>query len=433
MNSVTQQHQPPLHAPLRPRRIAVISVHTSPLAAPGGRESGGMNIYVRELSRELGARGYVVDVFTRRTSADGPQTQPFGPNARVINLRAGAAGVVEKGDLAGHLEEFQSNLLQFVAAEGATYDMVHSHYWLSGTVALELSERWHTPHVAMFHTLGEVKNRARRSEHESIERIDTERQIAQRADRIVVASEHEKHLLMSLYGADAGSISVVPCGVDLDLFSPMDKEIARKGLGLRDGERIILFVGRIEPLKGIDILISAAAQLHDDENFRVLIVGGDAHAAQRIEELREHAARLGVDHHISFVGAVPHADLPEYYNAADVCVVPSYYESFGLVAVEAMACGTPVVASRVGGLTSTVSDGETGYLIPWRCPEPFAERLELLLDNDELRASFGRAGREAVERFRWANVADAVAGIYDALLTAPAYRPLPPGPRSPGN
>ena len=196
------------------------------------------------------------------------------------------------------------------------------------------------------------------------------------------------------------------------------KSFARRRLGLRSSERIILFVGRIEPLKGIDILIDTAAQLHEDENFVVLIVGGDARAREQMEALRSQAEVLGVDHHISFVGAVEHHDLPLYYNAADVCVVPSHYESFGLVAVESMACGTPVVASRVGGLTTTIADGETGYLIPWRCAEPFAERLELLLDNDELRASFGRAGREAVERFRWSHVADAVASLYDDVLAA---------------
>ncbi len=293
---------------------------------------------------------------------------------------------------------------------------MHSHYWLSGVAASELAARWGIPHVAMFHTLGEVKNRARHTEHEPDRRIAAEREIASAADRIVVASQHEKHLLTSLYGADAARIAVVPCGVDLDIFAPMDREVARARLKLSDSERVILFVGRIEPLKGIDILISAAAQLHEHENFIVLIVGGDEHATARIDELRALARRLDVDHHISFVGAVRHEDLPMYYNAADVCVVPSYYESFGLVAVESMACGTPVVASRVGGLTSTVSDGETGYLIPWRCPEPFAERLELLLDNDELRASFGRAGREAVERFRWSNVADAVYDLYEGLV-----------------
>ena len=403
-----------------PMRIAVISAHTSPLATLGGRETGGMNVYVRELSRELGARGYAVDVFTRRDSAEAPAVQPIGPNARVIHVAAGPPASIEKETIPSHLDEFERNVVAFVEAEGIAYDMVHSHYWMSGVAAMRLAARWEVPHVAMFHTLGEVKNRARSSEHEPASRIDAERVIATRADRIVVASQHERHLLTSLYGARDASIAVVPCGVDLDLFSPMDKEFARRRLGLRDAERIILFVGRIEPLKGIDILISAAAQLHEDENFAVLIVGGDARAEAQIEELRSLAARLGVDHHISFVGAVEHDKLPLYYNAADVCVVPSYYESFGLVAVESMACGTPVVASRVGGLTSTINDGETGYLIPWRCPEPFAERLELLLDNDELRASFGRAGREAVERFRWANVADAVAALYDSLLPASA-------------
>ena len=413
------------HDSARRRRIAVISVHTSPLAALGGRETGGMNVYIRELSRELGSRGYAIDVFTRWASEDAPETQPFGPNVRVVHIPAGPRAAIEKEAIATHLDEFESNLLAFVESEGLQYEMVHSHYWMSGAVAARASVLWGVPHVAMFHTLGEVKNRARSSEHEPASRIAAEREIAASADRIIVASKHEQHLLTALYGADAERIAVVPCGVDLDLFSPMDKEFARRRLGLRDGERVILFVGRIEPLKGIDILIAAAAQLHEDENFAVLIVGGDARADAQIAELRAQATRLGVDHHISFVGAVEHTELPVYYNAADVCVLPSYYESFGLVAVESMACGTPVVASRVGGLTSTVSDGETGYLIPWRCPEPFAERLELLLDNDELRASFGRAGREAVERYRWANVADAVAALYDELLERPIAQRVP--------
>ena len=397
------------------RRIAVISAHTSPLAALGGRETGGMNVYVRELSRELGARGFAVDVFTRRTSEHDPEVQPFGPNARVVNLSAGPARIIDKDLIPSHLGEFERALVAFAGREGVRYDLVHSHYWMSGVAGMRLAERWRVPHVTMFHTLGEVKKRARATEHETPARIEAEREIAAAADRIVVASGHEKHLLVTLYDADAAKIAVVPCGVDLELFVPMDKATARRKLGVPDGERIILFVGRIEPLKGIDILINAAAQLHEDENFRVLIVGGDIRAEAEIAALRALAERLDVDHHVSFVGAVAHEELPLYYNAADVCVMPSYYESFGLVAIEAMACGTPVVASRVGGLTTTVSDGETGYLIPWRCPEPFAERLELLLDNDELRASFGRAGREAVERFRWANVGEAVAALYGEL------------------
>jgi D-inositol-3-phosphate glycosyltransferase len=417
---MTTTYGPTTPARSRPsgRRIAVLSVHTSPLATLGGRETGGMNVYVRELSQALGARGYAVDVFTRRDSAEAPRVQPFGPNARVISIDAGPAAAIEKEAIPAHLGEFEANVIEFAADEGVTYDVVHSHYWMSGVVGVRLAKLWSAPHAVMFHTLGEVKNRARATEHEPAARIDAEREIAGAADRIVVASEHEKHLLTALYGARAGAISVVPCGVDLDVFFPIDKPSARRELGLAAHDRIVLFVGRIEPLKGIDVLIGAAAQLHEDENLCVLIVGGDERAADEIATLRAQAEDLGIADHISFVGSVDHAKLPLYYNAADVCVVPSYYESFGMVAVEAMACGTPVVASRVGGLTSTITDGETGFLIPWRCPDPFAERMELLLDNDELRRSFGLAAREAAERYRWENVADAVAALYESLLAA---------------
>jgi D-inositol-3-phosphate glycosyltransferase len=267
----------------------------------------------------------------------------------------------------------------------------------------------------MFHTLGEVKNRARVTEHEAPLRLQAEHRLAREADRIVCASEHERHLLSRLYDADPERIAVVPCGVDLDLFHPEDKEAARRALGYND-ERIILFVGRIEPLKGIDILIGAAAQLAEESDCYVLIVGGDRHSRRQVSHLQGLASDLGIGERVCFLGAVDHEKLPLYYNAADVCVVPSFYESFGLVALEAMACGTPVVASRVGGLTGTVRDGETGYLISWRCPEPFAERLELLLGNDALRRRFGEAAREVVERYRWTNVAEAVAGLYGELL-----------------
>jgi D-inositol-3-phosphate glycosyltransferase len=399
------------------RRVAMISYHTSPLAPLGGRDTGGMNVYVRQLSRELGQRGFQVDVFTRRQDASSPQVVPAGENVRVVYLDAGPPRSVEKARLHQHLAEFEENLVRFAAQDGRTpaYDLLHSHYWLSGWVALRLQERWGVPHVTMFHTLGEVKNRARVTEHEAPLRIRVERRLAQEADRIVCASEHEKHLLTRLYDAEPGRVAVVPCGVDLDLFRPQDKGAARQALGLSD-ERIILFVGRIEPLKGIDILINAVAQLEDGADFHVLIVGGDRRSQRQVSHLQELASGLGIGERVCFLGAVDHEKLPLYYNAADVCVVPSYYESFGLVALEAMACGTPVVASRVGGLTGTVKDGETGYLISWRCPEPFAERLELLLGNETLRHRFGESAREVVERYRWTNVAHAVLGLYEELL-----------------
>jgi D-inositol-3-phosphate glycosyltransferase len=400
------------------RRVAMISYHTSPLAPLGGPETGGMNVYVRHLSRELGQRGFLVDVFTRRQDASTPDVIEDGENVRVVHLEGGPPRPVDKGRLHQHLEEFEENLVRFASAGGdhaPTYDLLHSHYWLSGSVALRLQERWGLPHVTMFHTLGEVKNRARVTERETPLRLRVEQQLARQAERIVCASQHEKHLLVRLYDADPERIAVVPCGVDLDLFRPQDKETARRALGYSD-ERIILFVGRIEPLKGIDILINAVAQLGEESDFHVLIVGGDRRSRKQVSHLQGLASDLGVGERVCFLGAVDHEQLPLYYNAADVCVVPSYYESFGLVALEAMACGTPVVASRVGGLTGTVRDGETGYLISWRCPEPFAERLELLLGNEALRRRFGEAAREVVERYRWANVAEAVVALYRELL-----------------
>lgn len=398
-------------------RIAVLSYHTSPLAPLGGRETGGLNVYVRELAGELAGRGHQVDVFTRRGDREAPDIEPLGGGARLVHIDAGPAEYVAKETLAAYIDEFEAGVAAFAEREGITYDVVHSHYWLSGVAGERLKTRWRVPHVAMFHTLGEVKNRSRISELEPAPRIDGERAIAQGAERVVVASRDEQELLVRLYGADADHISVVPCGVNLDLFQPVEKEEARRKLALHDDDRILLFVGRLEPLKGVDILLGAAAQLESETDCFVLVIGGDSSAkGGEMAHLRHLASELGISERVNFLGAVDHEKLPLFYSAADVCVVPSFYESFGLVALEAMACGTPVVASRVGGLTATVRDGETGYLIPWRCPEPFAERLELLLGNEELRRAFGEQARVAVERFRWSNVADAVLGVYGELI-----------------
>jgi D-inositol-3-phosphate glycosyltransferase len=271
----------------------------------------------------------------------------------------------------------------------------------------------------MFHTLGEIKNRASHEEHESELRIRCESEVLQDADRVICATDQERASLRQLYGAPDAKVAVIPLGVDLERFQPADKLDARAALGLKQ-ERIILFVGRIEPLKGLDILINAASLLESDVECSVLIVGGDESSQPQIRELTQLARDRGIEHRVAFAGSVDHEKLPLYYNAADVCVVPSHYESFGLVAVEAMASGVPVVASRVGGLSGTVKDGETGYLIPWLCPEPFAERIELLLENEPLRQSLGEAAREAMVRYRWENVAAAVLDLYHELIDHPA-------------
>jgi D-inositol-3-phosphate glycosyltransferase len=405
------------------QRVAVISAHTSPLARPGGAKSGGLNVYVLELTRQLAAKGCQVDIFTRATAPEQPQVIEIEPGLRAINLPAGPLESLGPEQLYEHLDAFYEALLDFNRTDGAAYDIVHSHYWLSGLVSMRLKALWGVPHVVMFHTLGEIKNRASYGEHESDLRIRSETDILRDADSVICATELERVALCQVYGVPGdkieAKISVIPLGVDLDRFRPAEKQDARDALGLKD-ERIILFVGRIEPLKGVDILINAAALLESDVECTVLIVGGDDSTQTRVAELRDLARDRGIEHRVAFVGAVDHETLPLYYNAADVCVVPSHYESFGLVAVEAMASGVPVVASRVGGLTGTVKDGETGYLIPWLCPEPFAERIELLLENEPLRQNLGEAAREAMTRYRWENVAAAVLQLYDSLTDRPA-------------
>jgi D-inositol-3-phosphate glycosyltransferase len=396
-------------------RIAFLSVHTSPLALAGTREAGGMNIYERELARELGRRGLRVDIFTRRQDPESLAVIPWDANVRVIPISAGPEAPVPKEDVYRLLPQFLRGMMQFREATGEDYDLMHSHYWLSGWVGQALQSLWRLPHVTMFHSLGEAKNRARVSEHEPSYRIDAERQIAQSADRVICASQDEKEMLIRLYGVPADNIELVPCGVDLEEFRPLDKAEVRRRLGFPE-EPIVLFVGRIEPLKGIDILVRAVAQVSEDIRFCLVVVGGDASAEAEKTELRRLARKLGISRRVAFLDAVDHSLLPLYYNAADVCVVPSYYESFGLVALEAMACGTPVVASRVGGLQGTVRDSETGFLVPWRCPEPFAERLELLLENEELRRNLGEGARAAAEDYAWPRIAERVQAVYDRLM-----------------
>ncbi|MCL6647953.1 MAG: glycosyltransferase [Chloroflexi bacterium] len=403
-------------------RIATLCYHGSPFAAPGTPSTGGMQVYVREMGRALTALGHEVDVFTRQNTPDQPPVVRDRPGFRVIALPAGPVAPVPKADLPLYLPCFVRQVLGFAAAEGRRYDLVHSHYWLSGRVGRVVSQRWGVPHVTIFHTLAEVKNRARIGEREPAERISAERVIINEADCIIAASQHERQQLVRLYAARPEQIAVLPCGVDLDQFRPRPKLLARARLGLT-ARFILLFVGRLEPLKGIDILLRAAAGLEERADLAVLIVGGAADGyPEEAARLRALAAECGIAERVHLLGPQPQRHLVDLYSAADLTVIPSYYESFGLVAVESLACGTPVIASRVGGLTSTVRDGETGYLIPWRCPEAFLERIELLLGNETLRACFAAAARPSVERFRWSTIASQLSGLYRAVVARPAAR-----------
>ena len=417
-------------------RIAVISVHTCPLACPegmlGGRETGGMNVYVRELSRELGRRGMSVDVFTRFQDTDTPQVESLGPGARVIHLPAGPLAPYDKNKLVNHVGQFAEGIDEFARREGVHYDLVHGHYWVSGLVAHTLQERWGVPMVQMFHTLGHLKNSVAKSagDKEVDARIEIETKVMEWADRIVAATPLDKSQMVWCYGADDDKITVIPAGVDTSLFYPRDRAQVRKQLGLPDLDTpILLFVGRIERLKGIDTLLESVAVVSrtcSGRNLKVLIVGGGGQTEAENAELRRVVQLhrdLNLEEQVEFVGSKPQEMLPLYYATADVTVMPSHYESFGLVAVEAMASGTPVIASNVGGLSFTVKDGETGYLVPEENHFALAERVHTLLKNPELRLRMGEEAALHAQQYAWGNIADQILKVYDeeiALKYAPA-------------
>jgi D-inositol-3-phosphate glycosyltransferase len=410
------------------QRIAMLSVHTCPLAMLGGKETGGMNVYVRDLSRELGRRGIQVDIFTRLQDPAVPRVDSLGQNARVIHVKAGPEASYDKNLVYDHLPEFVAGVKRFAEARGIAYDLVHSHYWLSGWVARELHQSWGTPIVQMFHTLGQMKDSVaqRPEEREAPRRIKVETQIMAFADRLVAATPLEKAQMVWLYGADPCKVKVIPCGVDLSLFRPLSQERTRRQLGICDRLHMILFVGRIEPLKGIDTLFRAMAIVAEDfphwkEEICVCIVGGDASEKPEVinaemERLRALRQKLGISDLVTFLGAQAQDTLPSHYSAADVVVVPSHYESFGMVALEAMACGTPVIASKVGGLSFTVQDGITGFHVPERDPEALAGKINLLLKDPGLRSRLSCQATQWVRRYSWSKVADQIVSLYRRLV-----------------
>ena len=397
------------------RRVALLAYHACPLAAPGRGKSGGMNVHVRELARAISNRGVQVDIFTRVHEEQEYDAAAIADNVNVIHIRAGPADDLLSRQFE-HLPDFVDGVLEYQRRRQAAYRAVHSHYWMSGWAGLKIAEELDVPHVATFHTLSRIKTQSRSGEQELPIREQTEAEIIADSDCVIAFSEHEREAMARLYDGDAKHIRLVPCGVDLSRFRPLGRSAARRELGL-NGHKILLFVGRIEALKGLDLLIHTAAQL-DAGDLKVLVVGDVADGSGDLARLRQMARDLDVAEAIEFVGRVAQERLPWYYSAADVCVVPSYYESFGLAALESMACGTPVVASRVGGLPTVVRHGKTGYLKSWRCPEAFANSLEMILVNGSLQDCMGRAARASAEGMSWDAVAGELLGIYGELAGA---------------
>ena len=407
----------------------MLSVHACPLAKLGGRDSGGMNVYVRELARELGARGIEVDVFTRWREKDDPRIQALGPNARVVHIASGPMGYWPKMSVYEGLDEFTEKLVAHVAQEGRAYDIVHAHYWLSAKVAGALAQRWKVPVIQMFHTLGLVKREIMDEDvdGESDVRVEIEREAVRTSDAIVAASEIELSELRRLYRADPGRVAVIPCGVDPVVFHPVRQADAREALGRDQCERLILFVGRIEQIKGIDVLLRALALMFRrlpelQSDVCLLVVGGaldpgdDAPETEKILELRRLVHEHRMEANVAFVGSRGQEELALYYAAADLCAVPSLTESFGLVALEAMACGTPVVGTRVGGLQTVIEHGESGLLVPAGDYQALADAMAQVLTDARLRMHLAHGARDRAEHFTWRQVGDRMVDLYDRVL-----------------
>ncbi|HEY6932920.1 MAG TPA: D-inositol-3-phosphate glycosyltransferase [Marmoricola sp.] len=399
----------------------MVSLHTSPLDQPGTGDAGGMNVYVIELARRLAERAVEVDIFTRATSSRLPAVVEAAPGVRVRHIVAGPFEGLTKGELPGQLCVFAREVLRAEAQfDPGHYDVVHSHYWLSGQVGALARDRWGVPLVHSMHTMAKVKNQAL-AEGDTPEpqaRIIGEEQVVAAADMLIANTVDEAKDLINCYDAEAARVEVVSPGVDLDVFRPVAQASARARLGLPADADLLLFVGRVQPLKAPDVLLRAASELLERDPTRrsrllVAVVGGPSGSGlEHPESLQQLAESLGIADVVRFVKPVPRDELVDWYAAATLVCVPSYNESFGLVAVEAQAVGTPVVASAVGGLTTAVSDGRSGLLVDGHAPLDYARAFERVLDAPALRESLAAGAVRQARRFSWDRTAEATLAVY---------------------
>jgi D-inositol-3-phosphate glycosyltransferase len=396
------------------RRVAVFSMHTSPLAQPGAGDGGGMNVYVRALASALARAGVECDVYTRAETRLQRDHVEVEPGFRYLHVDAGPRAPVSKHDLFELVDPFVDASMERLLVSDPV-DVLHGNYWLSGAAAHKLKHLLDVPLVATFHTLARVKAEAG-VDDDPEHRTLVEQQVIACADLMLASTDDERAQLASLYDADPDRIEVVPPGVDHRVFSPGDRDAARQRLGI-DAPRVLLFVGRIQPLKGADLAIRSLAAL-DDPKVALVVVGGPSgvdgdHELRRVHDL---ANELGVANQIRWVPPQRHDRLADFYRAADVCIVPSHSESFGLVALEAAACGTPVVAAAVGGLRSLVNHEHTGYLVDGREPVAYAALVQGLLDDEMLAGELGRTAAAQSLRYSWSMTAGRLRRLYGDLV-----------------
>jgi D-inositol-3-phosphate glycosyltransferase len=408
-----------------PRRIATISVHTSPLEQPGTGDAGGLNVYVVEVAKRLAERGVEVDIFTRAVSRDVPPVAELAPGVLVRHLVAGPFEDLEKADLPGQLCHFTFEVLRAEAAYApGRYDIVHGHYWLSGQVGAVAKERWGVPFVQSMHTLGRVKNAALAAGDaaEPEIRLRGEAEVVAAADRLVANTDAEAQQLIELYDAPPSRVRTINPGVDLTVFQPGSQQAARQRLGLPADAVLLVFAGRVQPLKAPEVVLHAAAQMIAGDpglagRLRVAFVGGPSGTGRAHPDgLTELSARLGISALVRLEPPCPQSELADWYRAATVVMVPSCSESFGLVAMEAQACGTPVVAAAVGGLRTAVADGVSGVLVNSRSPADYARAVAGLIEAPETLARFSQGAREHASRFGWSVTVDRLLSLYAGAM-----------------
>ncbi len=400
----------------REYRIAMVSVHSSPIGRLGTKDTGGMSVYIRELAREFGRRGHAVDIFTRSQDPQSREIVEISPGVRVIHLKAGPREPLNPLAIFPHLPDFLRALHHFKAVHRLHYHLIHGHYWLSGRVGNWAAADWKVPHLFMFHTVGALKNLNCEGEKEPDLRVRVEKQVARDSDRIIAATEVERSELVKHYGVPASKIDVVPCGVDLDLFRPLNKRESRLALGLGAEPFIVLFVGRFAQLKRIDRIIHSLVQLKHLDSVQLVIVGGDGNGAPEEANLHRLCRELNLQDRVTFVGGVEQRTLPVYYSAADVLVLPSEYESFGLVGLEALACGLPVVATPVGAYSTILRENLTGHLLADGTADSIARGIERFLTGGTASRSPAEVIRSSVEAYSWSHVAAAVLQEYASAV-----------------
>ncbi|MEJ2656195.1 MAG: glycosyltransferase [Desulfobacterales bacterium] len=395
--------------------IAMLSIHSSPIGALGTQDTGGMSVYVRETAKELGRKGHHIDIFTQHSAGTNDPVIPLYDNVRLIRLPGGTYRNIAKSALYEALPKLFNDLESFRIKENIAYDIIHSHYWLSGVLGLKLRPSWNAYHLITYHTIAAVKNFTCPTEHTSKLRLENEKRLAKQCDRMIVPTQKDKEYLIRYYDAPCDNIRIVPCGVDFNRFKPLNAGSARRKLGFAPDDLIVLYVGRYAPVKGLDRLVEIVSCLIHLSRLRLVMVGGDGMESPMVQQLQSKAKTLHIENRLMFAGRVNQETLPQYYSAADVTVVPSYYESFGLVALEALACGTPVVTTSVGAMEEIVKDGITGYVVKDPNPRHFSRHIENVLSKQRQNGTSPSQIRSSVLEYTWTRSAGLLLDAYRSV------------------